>query len=127
MQREGCPGWLNDRWTVTVTGQTPNTGTLLVAKDEDDNFAADNFITARPSGSIWIVEHWDVDTNTVRVKTGLAGSAFSAVFLPDAGVIFPDSEIVPTLTEWGIILLILVLAVAAIFQVKKPRLTEHEV
>ncbi len=114
----------NDRWTVTVTGQTPNTGTLLVAKDEDNNFAFDNFITARPSGSIWIVEHWDIDTDDVTVKTGLAGSAFSAVFLPDAGVILASSETVPTLTEWGMIVLMTLLAGAAAWKMNKSELLQ---
>ena len=38
---------------------------------------------------------------------------------------FGPPSIIPTLTEWGIILLILALAVAAIIQVKKLRLSEH--
>ncbi len=40
--------------------------------------------------------------------------------------VFP-AAVVPTLTEWGIILLILGLAVAAVFQVKKLRLSESGV
>ena len=102
----------NDRWTIAVTGQTPGTGTLLVAKDEDDSDAGNNFVTARPSGSNWIVEHWDTSAG-VSVEGEITGPAFSAAFLPDVGTIAVAGEPVPTLTEWGIIVLILGLALLA--------------
>ncbi len=41
--------------------------------------------------------------------------------------VYDSGTMVPTLTEWGIILLIVVMAVAAVFQVKKLRLSEHGV
>jgi len=40
---------------------------------------------------------------------------------------FGPPPLIPTLNEWGLILLILVLAVAAIFQVKRLRLSEQGV
>ena len=50
----------------------------------------------------------------------------------DFGVIFGPGEltelvIIPTLTEWGIILLILTLAIAAVFQVKRQQLLGQSV
>ena len=51
-------------------------------------------------------------------------SQFKGFFLPDAGVILASSETVPTLNEWGIIVLMTLLAGAAAWKMNKPELLQ---
>ena len=70
-----------------------------------------------------------VDQNVTHVRLDFfqgnsPGDSFSEwVFLGEVTFEGVQAPTIPTLTEWGIIMLILILAVAAIFQVKRQRLS----
>ncbi len=86
----------------------------------DSTTAAGGF-TGTISGADTIQASFDsVSARYVKITFAVGGAAIDEVEVLPAAV-------VPTLTEWGIILLILGLAVAAVFQVKKLRLSEFGV
>ncbi len=82
------------RYRLTIAGQSPATGTLLISpeggSDTTNNLNVDNIVTYQADGDGWIIESRDLPNAPLNLQAvDATEGCFSFVFLPNSGGIAP--------------------------------------
>lgn len=69
-------------WRLTIPGQSPATGVLLVSAEGGMSVNQDNLVTCAPDGAGWVLESRDLPGSPPSLQTPTSQPVASFVFLP---------------------------------------------
>ncbi len=84
------------RWRLTIPGQTPASGVLLLSPEGGVSQNTDNIVTYQPDGDGWLIESRDLPGNPPALQTPGSGgtepvASFVFVPVPSATVVAPTN------------------------------------
>ncbi|MGC3960011.1 MAG: Ig-like domain-containing protein [Verrucomicrobiota bacterium] len=83
------------RWRLTIPGQSPTNGVLLISPEGGASLNVDNVVSYQPDGDGWVIESRDLPANPPGLQTpGAAEAVASFVFVPSvaATLVAPTNE-----------------------------------
>jgi hypothetical protein len=90
VQQTDGSGNLIGRYRLTIAGQSPATGTLLISPEGNNNLNVDNIVTYEADGDGWIIESRDLPGAPPGLQfVDATEGCFSFAFLPNSGGIAP--------------------------------------